>query len=394
MSQPSIVWRLLRRNISAGQIAGFAIANLVGLVIVLTALQFYRDVTGVINTDDHLLTQDYLVISERVEDGTFGKSKGFTPDALAELERQPWVKRLAPFTASRFHVTGKIAVGPGMYTHLFFESIPDDFFDTLPPQWEFDPTADNPTIPIVLSRDYLALYNFGFAAARGMPQFSEEMISDLDLQISVSGNGMERTFPGRVVGFSNRLNTISAPQSFVDWANGVYAVEKEENPMRLIVQVTDPGDPAIKEYLEDHHLESAGDKLESGKAAHFFTIATSVVVGVGILICLLSFFILMLSIYLLIQKNRQKIHDLILLGYTPSQVSKYYVRLSVITNVVVLILSCAIVCVAQSAWEAPLRTIGSAVSSAIPTFIVGMAIVAVIIAFNIAAIHRLTRRSV
>lgn len=388
------MWRLLRRNISAGQIAGFAAANLVGMVIVLTALQFYRDVTSVINTEDNLLTQDYIVLSRRVNNVSFGKSVGFSDADLADLEKQPWVKRAAPFTASRFHVTGKIDMGPGMYTHLFFESIPDDYFDVLPPDWSFDPEEEDPMIPIVLSRDYLALYNFGFAATRGLPQFSEELISDIDLKVSVSGNGLERTFPGRVVGFSNRLNTISAPQAFVDWANGIYAVDKEEDPMRLIVQVTDPGDPAIKEYLEAHDMESAGDKLESGKAAHFFTIATSVVVGVGVIICLLSFFILMLSIYLLIQKNRQKIHDLILLGYTPAQVSKYYIRLSVITNVAVLLLSCVTVFVAQQLWYEPVRTIGSEVASLIPTYIVGLVMVLVIIGFNVAAIKRLTHRSV
>ncbi|MDE6320722.1 MAG: ABC transporter permease [Muribaculaceae bacterium] len=394
MSQPSIVWRLLRRNISAGQIAGFAAANLVGMIIVLTALQFYRDVTSVINTEDNMLTQDYIVLSRKVKDVSFGKSTGFSVADIADIEKQPWVKRVAPFTASRFHVTGKIDLGSGMYTHLFFESIPDDYFDTLPPDWSFDPEEENPTIPIVLSRDYLALYNFGFAATRGLPQFSEELISELELKVSVSGNGLERTFPGRVVGFSNRLNTISAPQAFVEWANGIYAVDKEEDPMRLIVQVTDPGDPVIKAYLEEHGMESAGDKLESGKAAHFFTIATTVVVGVGVIICLLSFFILMLSVYLLIQKNRQKIHDLILLGYTPGQVSKYYIRLSVITNVSVLLLSCITVFVAQQLWLEPVRTIGSEVASLIPTYIVGLIMVLVIIGFNVAAIKRLTRRSV
>lgn len=36
----NIVWQLLRRNISVGQLAGYAVANLVGLAIVLTAVQF------------------------------------------------------------------------------------------------------------------------------------------------------------------------------------------------------------------------------------------------------------------------------------------------------------------------------------------------------------------
>ena len=51
----SIVWQLLRRNISVAQLAGYAIANLVGLAIVLTAVQFYRDVTEVWNSEDSFI---------------------------------------------------------------------------------------------------------------------------------------------------------------------------------------------------------------------------------------------------------------------------------------------------------------------------------------------------
>lgn len=393
MSHSSIVWRLLRRNISAGQIIGFALANLVGLVIVLTALQFYRDVTAVISSDDHLLTSDYIIISQRVEPGTF-KTDGFSKSDIDSIAIQPWAKRIGEFTPSRFHVNGRLNMGrSSMSTYMFFEAIPDEFFDTKPDGWEFDSTAVDPMVPIVLSRDYLTLYNFGFAAARGLPQISEELISIVPLQVSISGKGRERTFPARVVGFSNRLNTIAAPIDFVRWANNNYAVEPTQNPMRLIIEVTDPANPAIKQYLETHDYESAGDKLGSGKAAHFFAIATSVVVGVGALICLLSLFILTLSIYLLIQKNRRKIHDLILLGYTPGQVSKYYIRLTAVTNVAVFILSCVVVTVAQSLWQNPIQSLGAQATSTIPTLLVGFAMVAVIILLNTIAIIRLTRRS-
>lgn len=49
------IGRLLRRNMSTGQIAGYAVANLVGLVIVLTALQFYRDITSVSEDADSFI---------------------------------------------------------------------------------------------------------------------------------------------------------------------------------------------------------------------------------------------------------------------------------------------------------------------------------------------------
>ena len=58
----NIVWRLLRKNISAAQIAGYAIANLVGLSIVLTAIQFYRDVNSLWNKEDSFISKDYMII--------------------------------------------------------------------------------------------------------------------------------------------------------------------------------------------------------------------------------------------------------------------------------------------------------------------------------------------
>ena len=42
--------------------------------------------------------------------------------------------------------------------------------------------------------------------------------------------------------------------------------------------------------------------------------ATGVVVGVGLLITVLSFFILLLSIFLMLQKNLKKLEDLLMLA--------------------------------------------------------------------------------
>ena len=177
MKPSNPVNRLLRKNISVGQIAGYAIANFVGLAILLTALQFYRDTTAAENcADDSFISRDYMIISKHVSDVNIlkGKTSTFTDDDIAELRAKPWVKNVGVFTPSRFHVNGAVDfAGRGMSTHLFFESIPDEFFDVRPEGWSFDPADTSAIIPIIISRDYLALYNFGFAASRGMPQLSE-----------------------------------------------------------------------------------------------------------------------------------------------------------------------------------------------------------------------------
>ena len=43
----NLVWKLLRQHISIPQFAGFAFANLFGMLIVLFGFQFYQDVLPV-----------------------------------------------------------------------------------------------------------------------------------------------------------------------------------------------------------------------------------------------------------------------------------------------------------------------------------------------------------
>ena len=90
-----------------------------------------------------------------------------------------------------------------MGTMLFFESIPTEFIDVADRDWRFDP--DKPEIPVIMSRDYLSLYNFGFAASQGLPQVSEGIVSSVPLEFTLRGNGNYDTLRGRIVGLSHRL---------------------------------------------------------------------------------------------------------------------------------------------------------------------------------------------
>ena len=54
----SLVWKLMRRHISLGQLAGFFFANLCGMVIVLLSIQFYQDVAPVFTEGDSFMKKD------------------------------------------------------------------------------------------------------------------------------------------------------------------------------------------------------------------------------------------------------------------------------------------------------------------------------------------------
>ena len=385
-----IIWKLLRQHISKGQLIGFAIANLIGLTIVLLAVQFYLDVRPVFNDEESFISKDYLIITRAVTGAgaMMGNNGEFSEGDIQDLENQPWCRQVGRFLNSDFAIDAQLGVGSGhaMHTQFFFESIPDEFIDIDPDDWGF--SQAKPEVPVVISRDYLSLYNFGFASTQGMPRISEGQAEMLPLQFTLSGNGQRKVMPGRIVGFSNRLNTVIVPQEFMEWANGYFGSGATQHPQRLIVEVNKPGDIKIEQYMDEHHYEVAGDKMSSSKANYFLTVISGIVIAVGVIISLLSFFVLMLSIYLLLQKNTRKLQDLLLLGYSPNQVSRHYILLVVGLNGIVLLLAIVLMLLGRMTYMDMLHAFGVSGAGVGIAIVVGLLIMGAITAGNVMAIRR------
>ena len=203
------------------QTVGFTLAGLVGMAIVLTALQAYRDVLPVFDRPDSFMRGDYLVLSKQV--GALQAiglgSSDFTAEELADLRAQPFVREAGAFTPADYRIKGTVGMGGvELSTYLFFESVPDRFLDVGAENWDYK--AGDRDIPIIIPRNYLNLYNYGFARSQGLPQISEGIFRRVSLGIEIAGNGHREQFRGRIVGLSNRLNTILVPDAFIRWSNG------------------------------------------------------------------------------------------------------------------------------------------------------------------------------
>ena len=343
----SLVWKLMRRHISLGQLAGFFFANLCGMVIVLLSIQFYQDVAPLFTEGDSFMKKDYIIVSKKVSTlgSMVGKSSVFTAEEIDELKAEEFTKGVGEFTPSQFKVSAGVGMeqlGLNLSTAMFFESVPDAYVDVNLDEWHFEPGQEE--VPIIIPRNYLNLYNFGFAQSRGLPQISEGVINMVNLDVRISGGGRRDTYRGKIAGFSNRLNTILVPESFMTWANVHYGeggIRRE--PSRLIVEVDNPTDDRIARFFRERGYETEDDKLDAGKTTWFLKVVVGIVLSVGLLISVLSFYILMLSIYLLLQKNTTKLENLLLIGYGPHRVALPYQALTIGLNAVVLLLSVGVV---------------------------------------------------
>lgn len=384
-----MIWKLLRQHISALQLLGFFVANLFGMLIVLLALQFYRDVRPVFSQDDGIINNDYLIVSKRISAMGLGTSS-FSQREINELQEQSFTKSVGCFTASQYKVACSMGIeGVANFgTQMYFESVPDQYVDTDKSAWHYE--DGNDVVPIILPRSYLAIYNFGFAQSRSLPKLSESFVSMLDMTVVLRGNGLERRMQGKIVGFTNRLQTILVPESFMTWSNREFAPDNDASPTRLIVEVGNPTDERIAQYVKTRGYEIDEDKLKAGKTTYFLKVMSGIVMAIGLIISCLSFFILMLSIYLLVQKNTQKLQNLLLIGYSARRVSLPYQLLTIGMNALVLMLALGMLWWIRSAYMNMLWNMFPTMeeTSMLPACILGVLLFLLVSTLNAVAIYR------
>ena len=389
-----LVWKLLRQHISWPQFVGFFFANLFGMTIVLLGYQLYCDILPIFTANDSFLKADYLVVSKKIgmANALGQQHSGFSKDEIANLQAQPFVKGVGQFTSTAYKAEATMGVS-GMKilnSELFFESVPDPFVDVSLDNWRYTP--GDTLVPVILPRSYIAMYNFGFAQNHSLPKINEGLVGMIDLHIQVQGKGGQGYFRGKVIGFSSKLNTILVPQSFMTWSNSHFSPDSEMPPSRLILDVTNPADQRIGTYLEDHNYELEDNNLDAEKTTYFLKLMVTLVMGVGVVISALSFYVLLLSIYLLVQKNTTKLQNLLLIGYSPSRVALPYQMLTLVLNLAVLVASFSLLLIIRGYYIDIVETLFPDLPSTgvAPTLGIGLALFLFVTGINFAILWRKT----
>lgn len=387
----NLIWKLLRQHISLSQFAGFFFANLFGMWVVMLGIQFYKDIIPVFTEEDSFINNNFLVVSKHITTvGTLsGRSNAFSSFDIEDVRKQPFCKKVGAFTSSQYKVSAAMSMqgAEPLNTEMFFEAVPDSFVDAAASDWQYKPGDEQ--VPVILPRTYIALYNFGFAQSRNLPKVSDGLVGMIDMRIFINANGQHAQFKGKVLGFSSRLNTILVPQNFIDWSNSTYEPGKTEDPSRIILEVNNPTDDRIAQYMQQKGYDVEDNKLDAGKTTYFLKVVVSMVMLVGLLVSILSFYILMLSIYLLVQKNTQKLENLLLIGYSPSRVSRPYQLLTLGMNAATLVLAFVLLLLVRNYYMHVIGLIFPSLKSGSlwPALIAGSGIFVLVSIVNIIAIR-------
>lgn len=342
-----LLFKLLKKNVNVWQMVGFAIANLVGAVIVLFGIQAYKDAAQVLKAPDSVMSSNVLVVSKPVSTvttlvGALGAGpRTFSESEIEEIRNIEGVNSVATFRIARFSVTGGISYGDfQINSEMFIESVPDEFLDVDLSSWHAD--IDDPTIPVILPQAYVNFYNYGFAASRNTPQISEAVFGMVPIKLVFYGREGRKMYSGRIVGLTDRMNSILVPDEFLREANERFAVEPEKEPTRVIIESGSEAPDALMNFINKKKYVIDGGSKDAVRLLAIVRMIISIVVGLGLLISSLSFFLLLVSILLLIEKNRYKNDTLHQLGYPDRMIALPYQAVAVGVDFVVWVLAAII----------------------------------------------------
>ncbi|MGX5818242.1 FtsX-like permease family protein [Chitinophaga lutea] len=339
--------KVIRTGVGKGRFvmaaAGFGIA----MVLILVALQVHDNFNQLLyGRQNQNERADYLVVNKKITNDMMGRPEltTFTPAELADLKAQPFVEDMAVVTAAQYKVSLE-ADQLGFSTLAFFEAVPDTFIDVRSADWKW--VEGQQEVPIIVPRDFTNMFNFGFALGNDMPQFSEESIKLMQPTIVVTQGLRQVRFMGRIAGFSDRISTVLVPQTFMDWANGIYGTGAPKAPSRVIIRTKDPSSTALTSYLGQKNFTTDLEKTKYSKIRGIVQTIVSAVGFFGVVLLMFALLVFSMFIQLVIESCRREIRLLITLGTAPKQLQRFLLRQFIPMYIVIGIASLALLAGAQ-----------------------------------------------
>ena len=292
----------------------------VGVLLLLCAVQMYSNINQLIRDKNTRKNgADFISVTKTITNENMGKDNRFTPEDIVSLKKQPFIESAAPLLANAFKVSGSAGEMIPFTTDIFVEAIDDTFIDTVPENFKW--SEGETVVPIIFSTDFLEMYNV-FAPSWDLPQLSEKTATAVQVILRCHGRNGERQFTAKIVGFSDRINSVLVPQNFLAKQNKDLEGVENLNASRVFIKTTDANNPELLNYLTKNNFHVNKDKTKFGRVKTVIQAIVSGLAGFGILVIILALVLFSFYLQLMIAKSKDNLQLLLLLGYSPDGLSK------------------------------------------------------------------------
>ena len=392
-----MLWKFQKKTLIAKQVIAYCFTLFIGICIFIAPIQLLLDLSPILVKGSNKINEKYTVVNKKVSIfKTIEKEKiYFSPKELNDLEKQVFVKEVSKVNSARFKVSAKLPFGHSsnsFYTDLFFESIPNKYVNTTSDEWKWDSTKN--FIPIMVPENYLNLYNFGFAETQGLPVFSKNTVSKVVLNIQITGDRASNKYRGRIVDFTNKMNSILGPEEFLLWANKKYSGFKQSKTSRLLVEFNPTYNEEIIEYLNNNNYNAKQEMLELNKLQVFLKTIIIYIIAIGGVIIIISIILIILSISLVLQKNKKAISTLFNIGYNYKEIAMFYQIIISSATTITIALSLLSLSLFRNNYLTKIESLFGAISSRNYLLIFGFFISCVLILINFITISSSVKKTI
>lgn len=294
----------------------------IGVLLLLASVQMFVNIQSLLKESPIRKNGfDFVSITKKVTNETMGRpdKNVFYQKDIDEIKSQPFITDVAALESNLFRVQLSAGDILPFRTDLFLESIKDDFLDTLPPHFSW--AEGQSKVPVIISSDYLEMFNV-FAPSQGLPQVSKETAMNLPVVITISGKGQTTDFYGSVVAFSDRVNSVIIPKSFMDWANKNYAETTSQGYGRLFIKTVDVNNPELLSFLDEKGYVVNKEQTRMGRTKQVMQGIFTGLAIFGLLVVVMALMLFSFYLQLVIARSKESLQLLLLIGYSPLWLSK------------------------------------------------------------------------
>lgn len=293
----------------------------IGVLLLLCSVQMYININQLLkNKNPKQDGYDYISITKKITDDNAQKEHSFTNDELKNLKQQKFITDISPLVSNKFVIK---ATGGSMLpfsTDFFVEALDKSFIDTVPGNFTWK-EGDN-FVPVIISSDYLELYNAVFAPSRDLPSFSPNTVSTIKVELECSAGLESYTYKASVVALSDRINSVLVPKTFLEWANKNIGGIQSFQPSRIFLKTRDANNPDLLKFLEQKDYYINKDKTKFGRIKQILQAIVTGLAVFGVLVILLAMILFSFYLQLMIARSKENLLLLLQIGYSPNWLAK------------------------------------------------------------------------
>ena len=318
--------KLLFNHRNKFQLLIASIGIIIGLILLLISLELYHK-GKFYNESSKLLDEHTLIVQKKVRRAAhlgLG-SPGFSAAEIDELQKQKFISACSPIMSNQFEVIVEIndPIIPAFNSNIFLQAIENDLIDISSNEFKWEDSNDY--VPVIMPRNFLMMLNT-FLSASKLPQLSESLISNVQMNLTLGPKSKRSVVPARIVGFTNDFSSILVPSAFLKMANLKFANTKDEFQSQLVIKAVDNKLGLLESYLEDKGYESGEDQIFISRLKSTIFITLICTTSLALLTLFLSVVITIQYLQMMLSELTFEIRLMLRLGHSIQALKNIFLR--------------------------------------------------------------------